>query len=115
MTKSMRCAKETAKWIAKHELQMDTSIYVDGKRYKVDQEGELVYDIDAEPKEYFDYAGDFMSMSFEGPLYNVMNDYDEDIVPGYDYKRQEELSAIFKKYGKYYELCTSWALTLCQM
>lgn len=114
MTKQMKCAMEVAKWLAKHELQGDLSIYVDHKRYSVDKDGNLVFDIEAEPKEYFDYAGDFMSMSFEGQLYNVLNYYD-DFIPGYDEKREAELSEIFKKYGKYYELCTSWALTLCDI
>lgn len=110
-TKAMQCAKETAKWLGEHSLYRDVSIYVDHKRYSVTEAGELKYDIDAEPKNYFDFAGDFMSMSFEGPLYDVMNYYN-DFLSGYDEKRQEELEGIFKKYGKYSELGNAWNLSL---
>ena len=111
MTDQMKCAKDVAKWLAKHEIQEDTSIYVDHKRYSVDKDGNLVYDIDAEPRAYFEFAGDFLSMSFEGPLYDILNHYD-DFVPGYDEKREAELSKIFEKYGKYYELGNAWNLSL---
>lgn len=108
----MKCATDIAKWLGEHSLTGDVSIYVDHKRYKVSEEGKLVYDIDAEPKEYFEWAGDFLSMSFEGPLYETMNNYNDCYAPGLDDKRQAEFLNICKKYGKYYELGNAWNLSL---
>lgn len=109
---AMNCAKETAKYLAAHGLHEDVLIYVNGARYTITDEGTLKYDSDCrDPKAYLDYAGNFMSMSFEGPLYDVMNYYN-DFLSGYDEKRQEELGEIFKKYGKYYELGHAWSLSL---
>lgn len=108
MTKQMKCAIETAKYLAKHEAHEDVCIYVDHKRYTISDDGTLEYDIDAEPTKYFEYAGDFMSMSFEGVLYDLIN-------YGFEWggsKTVDGLEEIFKKYNKYYELCNSWSLSL---
>lgn len=108
MTKAMKCATEVAKWLKKNEADGDVSIYVDHKRYSIGKEGELVYDIDAEPKEYFEWAGDFMSMSFEGILYELIN-YEFEFGES---KTVKGLEKIFNKYGKYYELGNAWNLSL---
>ena len=112
-----KCAKETLKYLVKHWLEEDTLIYVNG--YRISYHGRD-WDKDTEKFDwnkikvenanvhrYLDYAGDFMSMSFEGLLYDVMNDYYEGA-----YKREQELCDIFKKYGKYYELGNAWNLSL---
>ena len=57
------------------------------------------------PRHYFEWAGDFMSMSFEGPLYDALNYSSSG-------KHEEALSNIFKKYGKYFELGNAWNLSL---
>lgn len=108
MTEARKCAEEFAKWVTKNNLQTDLSVYVDGKRYHVDEKGNLIYDIDADPRDYVEYAGDFMTVTTEGPLYNILNDYDDFLLPG----ATEELDNLFKKYDKYYDMCYSWALSL---
>ena len=109
MTKQMKCAMDVAKVLAKHEAHGDVSIYVDHKRYSVNADGTLRYDIDAEAKDYFEYAGDFLSMSFEGILYDYIN-YSFEF--RYTPKVLVELDKVFKKYGKYYELGNAWNLSL---
>jgi len=108
MTKAMKCATEVAKWLAKNEAHGDVSIYVDHKRYSINDDGTLKYDIDAEPTKYFEYAGDFMSMSFEGLLYELIN-------YGWEFGESKIVSGlekIFNKYGKYSELGNAWNLSL---
>lgn len=116
--KAGKCAKETLKYLVKHWLEEDTSIYVNGYRIsyhgrdwhknteKFDWE-KIKVEENMNPRGYFEWAGNFMSMSFEGLLYDVMNDYYEGA-----YKREEELRKIFEKYGKYYELGNAWNLSL---
>ena len=45
-------------------------------------------------------------MSFEGPLYDVLNAY----VPGW-VKKEDEFRKLFEKYGFYYELGNAWNLS----
>ena len=63
---------------------------------------------DADPRKYFEYNGDYLSMSFEGPLYSILNyqagTYGDSIIG--------ELDELFKKYGLYYELGNSWNMSL---
>lgn len=109
VTKARKCANKIAKWLSKHELNEDVSIYVDHKRYQVSDDGKLVYDIDAEPKEYFSWAGDFLSMSFEGPLYTVLN---ESWSSKHYERLEKEFVKILEEFGKYYELGNAWNLSL---
>ena len=86
--KAGKCAKETLKYLVKHWLEEDTSIYVNGYRIsyhgrdwhknteKFDWE-KIKVEENMNPRGYFEWAGNFMSMSFEGLLYDVMNDYYE--------------------------------------
>lgn len=114
MTKALQCATEFAKWLGKNKLTTDTYIYVDKKRYKVNKKGELIYDIDADPHRYIEFAGDFLTVSTEGELYDILNYYN-DFVPGYDDRKNKEMDNIFKKYGYYSEMGNSWNFTLCQI
>lgn len=109
ITQAMKCATTFAKWLAKHYLTDGVCIYVDHKRYTVSDSGELVYDIDAEPKEYFEWAGDFMSASFEGPLYDVLNYGFES---EHYQKLETEMIGLFEKFGHYSELGNAWNLSL---
>ena len=104
-TKEHACARETAEYLARNDAHDDVLIYVDGKRYKISDAGELVYDIDANPKDYFEYAGDFMSMSFEGLLYDIIN-------YGGCPSIEEGLDRIFERYGKFKELGNGWNMSL---
>ena len=112
MTKAMQCAKETAKFLAEEDLTYGVYIYIDGKRYKIDDKGNLLYDIDADPHDYLEFCSDFMSMSFDGLLYDVL-DYNENFT--YCIK---VLDSIFKKYNKYLELYyrgNVWELSLYEI
>lgn len=99
---ALQLARDIAKQLVKDKAEMDVSIYVGGRRYQIDKEGNLLYDIDANPKDYFKYVRtpNILSMSFEGPLYQIINH--EDI----DY-----LQPLFQKYGLYYELGNAWNLS----
>lgn len=117
-SKAERCAKEIIDWLIKHEMWMDTMIYVNGKRYSCYNGKEYKYDNtwdcvfvedNVDPHKYLQYAGDYLSMSFEGPMYDVLNYGYEN--PVYE-KWEEEFSQICKKYGKYYELGHAWNLSL---
>lgn len=115
--KQGKLAKDIINFLLKHEIFDDTFIYVNGKRYGTyDGEGHYNYgtaswdnvyvEDDKDPKNYFEYAGKILSMSFEGPLYDILN-------YGFEFgsKWEEEFLEIFKKHGYYYELGNAWNLT----
>lgn len=117
-TAAEKCAKEIIEWLIKNEMWVDTFIYVNGKRYGCWDGGHYHYDNtwdcvfvedNMDPKEYFEYAGDWLSMSFEGPLYEVIN---EAWSSKYYDRMEQEFSKICKKYGKYYELGNAWNCSL---
>lgn len=111
-------AFEIRDFLLKHELWQDVRIYYNGKALSTDDgNGHYAYNDpykiyileDKDPKNYFEYAGDILSMSFEGPLYEVFNYY---LPTTYCDKITEEFSTIIGKYGLYYELGHAWNLTL---
>jgi hypothetical protein len=120
-TKAEKCAKEIIDYLLKKEMMDDTFIYVNGKRYGT-YDGEKGYhygtnsweDVYVEEnkvgRNYCEYAGDILSISSEGFLYDAMN-------YGFEWntKIPEELDAILKKYGMYLEACTSWFWTACEL
>lgn len=118
-TKEEKLAKDIIEFLLTHEIFDDTYIYVNGKRYGTyDGEGHYNYGTSSwnnvyvednqDPRKYFEYAGPYLSMSFEGPLYDALN-------YGWEYetyqKWEEELTEIFKKHGFYFELGNAWNLT----
>lgn len=105
----------------KHNLWGDCCIYFDGKALASwpDWHGELGKKIDVDlyqyenrnPVEYFEYANkDTVSMSFEGPLYSVLNGY----VRG-GYKLEEQFQKLFEKYGYYFEYGHAWNLSAYEL
>ena len=119
--KQGKLAKDIIDWLLKKEIFDDTFIYVNGKRYGTyDGEGHYNYgtnswdnvyvEDDKNPKDYFEYAGKILSMSFEGPLYDILN-------YGFEFgsKLEQEFNEIFKKHGYYFELGNSWNLTAVEM
>ena len=120
-TKAEKCTKEIIDYLLKKEMMDDTFIYVNGKRYGTcDGEGHYNYgtsgwddvyvEDDQVGKDYCEYAGDIISISSEGSLYDVMN-------YGFEWntKVPDELDAILKKYGYYLEACTAWFWTVCKV
>lgn len=110
-------AKEIRQYLLDREMWSDIRIYFNGKAFATDdREGHYYYNDpdhlvvleDEDPHTYTEYAGDILTMTFEGPLYEVLN------YGGYGdnpWQVEEELTAIFRKYGLYYELGNAWNLT----
>ena len=111
-------ATEIFEWLVEHELWVDVCIYFNGKRWGTHniETGEFYYnqrkyyEAEADPRDYFEYVREpenILSMSFEGPLYEILNGYG-------GHHLAEEFVKIFEKYGLYIELGNSWNLTACE-
>lgn len=112
-------ATEIFEWLVKNELWVDVCIYFNGKRWSTHNREtdeyyynqHKYYEDEADPKKYFDYVREpenILSMSFEGPLYYVLNGYEGGHL-------EEEFMKIFEKYGLYWELGNAWNLTACEV
>lgn len=112
-------AKEIRQYLLDRDMWIDTTIYFNGKAFSTgDGQGHHYYNDplhlvvleDEDPHDYTEYAGDILTMTFEGPLYEALNygDYGDN-----QWQTEEELTAIFRKYGLYYELGNAWNLTAC--
>lgn len=107
MTKTVieKMAKEIREWMRKNELYTDCRIYFNGKAFGGDSHGNDADLEAADPNDYVEYVGNVMTMTFEGGLYDVMNDWSK-----YATKKQDEFNRILGKYECYYELGYSWSL-----
>lgn len=107
-------AFEIRSFLERSGLASSVSIYFNNKvvrdRGEYDKDGnynpnwETTENID--PHDYFEWAAydHILSMSFEGPLYDVLN---------YSYGKSEEMfRSIFERRGLYYEFGNSWNLTV---
>ena len=121
MNKKESLARDIYSWCKANNLWGDNCIYFDGKAWASwpDWHDELCKKIDEDlyeyenknPKDYFEYANpNTVSMSFEGPLYYVLNAY----VSGWT-KREHELTELFNKYGYFYELGHAWNLSAYEL
>ena len=109
-------ATEIFEWLVEHEMWVDVCIYFNGIRWSTHNKEtnefcyneHKYYEDEADSKDYFEYVNEpnILSMSFEGPLYHVLNAY----VPGW-VKLEDEFRKIFEKYGLYYELGHAWNFT----
>lgn len=106
-------AKEIIGFLERSGLASGVSIYFNNKvmrnkgkyddDYNYISKWETTENVD--PHDYFEYAAydHILSMSFEGPLYDVLN---------YTFGAMEEkFLSIFHKYGLYYELGNAWNLS----
>ena len=109
-------AYEILRFLLDHELWQDVTIYFCGKALSTDdRHGNYAYNDPSRvfvlenlnPKDYFPYVGSILSMSFEGPLYDVLNYGPFDL--------EAEFSALLAQHGLYYELGNTWNLTLCEI
>jgi len=109
-----KLARELRKFLLDRDMWVDTTIYFNGKAFSTDdRHGRYCYNDphnlivleNEDPRRITEYAGDILTMTFEGPLYDALN-YGEP-----SWRVEEELRAIFKKYGLYYELGNAWNLT----
>lgn len=110
-------AKEIRAFLLKYDMWIDTTIYFNGKAFSTDDRKGRFYYNDPEhlivlenvdPKNYFDYVGPILSMSFEGDFYDVMNGY----YGQYGIKIENEFHELLRKYGCYCELGNAWNLSL---
>ena len=117
-TKAERCAFEIINFLIRHALWQDTCVYVNGKRYtcydgehyKYDNTWDCVFrEDDKNPADYVEYYSDFLTMTFEGPFYDIIN---YSYSANYCDKLIGEFNDILKKYKKYYEQGYAWSLSL---
>jgi hypothetical protein len=117
-TDAEKCAFEIIDFLIKHGLWQDTCVYANGKRYgcydgehyRYENTWDCVFREDnMNPKDYIEYSSDFLTMSFEGPFYDIVNYYSQ---TKYCDKILKEFDAICAKYHKYYELGYAWSLAL---
>ena len=105
-------------WCVKKNLWGDNCLYFNGKAYASwsewhGEKGKKIRDKlyeyeNKNPKDYFEYANpETLSMSFEGPLYMVLNAY----VSGW-VKLEQQFAKLFEKYGCYYEMGHAWNLSV---
>ena len=121
MNKKESLARDIYNFCKEHHLWGDNCIYFDGKAWASwpDWHGVVGKRIDEDlyeyenknPLKYFEYGNtNTLSMSFEGPLYSVLNGY----VRG-GYKLEEKLQKLFEKYGWYFEYGHAWNLSAYEL
>lgn len=121
MNKNESLARDIYNWCKKHHLWGDNTIYFNGKAWSSSMEwgGDSGKPIDEDlyeyenrnPKDYFEYANPAtLSMSFEGPLYSVLNGYTR----GWT-KLAAELESLFEKHGYYFEYGHAWNLSAYEL
>ena len=117
-TKAELCAFEIINFLIRHQLWQDVCVYVgkkrytcfDGEHYQYDSTWDCVFrENDKKASDYVDYYSDFLTMTFEGPFYDVIN-YNNSTK--HCDKLIEEFNDIIKKFNKYYELGHAWSLAL---
>ena len=105
-------AMDVFSYLMKHNLDSGVCIYFNDKRIRneydwrnIDASPKFIIEEDMNPHHYFEYANydHILSMSFEGPLYDLMN-YSGG-------KKLDGLHKIFEKYGVYWELGNAWNLS----
>ena len=105
--------------LQENEMWQDVYIYCNGKCWGTSDKEMKHFRYGGEPFVFEDdthrvteYAGNILTMTFEGPLYEALNygcEY------GDPWKIENDLQEIFKKYGLYYEFGESWNLTACKI
>lgn len=106
-------ANDIYTWCLEHDCWHDVYIYYNGKRMGTsgkDKTGKTVYryggtpfiEDNMDPRDYFAYVREpnILSMSFEGALYDILNNHD-----------MFALQDLFSKYGLYYESGNAWNLS----
>jgi len=72
--KKVKIAKTIEKFMKKYGLDSDVRIYFSNKCWAYDSGGKKTVIEDIKASDYFEYANDdTISMTFEGPLYDVIN------------------------------------------
>ena len=117
MNKNEALAKDLYKWCVKNDLWFDCCVYFNGKAWATWSEwhgkngkkiGDGLYEYgNKDPLKYCEYANpSTITMTFEGPLYRMLNGD----VRGW-VKLEDQFSKLFNKYGLYYEMGYAWSLS----
>ena len=117
MNKNEALAKDLYKWCVKNGLWFDCCVYFNGKAWATWSEwhgengkkiGDGLYEYgNKDPLKYCEYANpSTITMTFEGPLYRMLNGD----VRGW-VKLEDQFSKLFNKYGLYYEMDYAWSLS----
>lgn len=88
----------------------DTIVYYNGKRTFIDYDG-INKTEPANVHDYLEYAGDILSVSFEGAMYDVFNYSFGELSARYI----DEFDRIIGKFGLYFEHGNSWNLSLFEV
>ena len=109
-----KLATEIRSFLLEHDMWVDVTIYFNSKAFSTDdRQGHYYYNDpnhlvvleNMDPHNYTEYAGDILTMTFEGDFYDVVN---YDAWP----KAHYQFDQIIAKYGLYYEAGEAWNLTL---
>lgn len=108
-----KLVNELEEFLKKNDLISDVCFYFNNKRrvWEWDWRNDGAYKVreedDIDPHDYFDYAAyeHILSMSFEGPLYAVLNGNTG------NWTLEEQFREILEKYNLYYELGNAWNLS----
>lgn len=115
-----KLAKEIREFLLDRDMWIDTTIYFNGMAYSTDdRQGHYYYNDrehlvelhEQDPHRYVNYVGPYLTMTFEGDFYDVMNGY----MGKYGYMVQEKFLELCHEYGLYYELGNAWNLSLYDM
>jgi hypothetical protein len=108
-------AKEIYNFLLENDLWSDVCIYFNGICWSTNDRkcehfryGGEPFVFEDDPRRCFEYVRDpnILTMSFEGPFYEVLNgDYRG------DYELENKFRKILEKYGLYYEQGDAWNLS----
>ena len=102
--RNQKLADELKNFLVKNEIGIDTRIYFNEMCYDFDSNGKVALLKDIKASDYFDCANNnTISMSFEGPLYDILNYCSP-------YHLAKKFYNIFKKYDLFGEQGDSWNL-----
>ena len=117
-TEAEKCTFEIINFLICRGLWQDTFVYVgnkrygcyDGKHYHYDNNWSCVFrEDDKKASDYLEYHSNFITMTFEGPFYEIVN---YDAPASYCNRVLEEFNNILKKYGTFYEVGYAWSLAI---
>ena len=114
MTQKMRNLRVTqaiSKWLVANDLHGDVHIYFNDRAYSFEADGKITRRSDVKGSDYFLYANDdTVSVSFEGPLYEVLNFYHPRSA-----ELHEQFMNLVDEHGFWFEKGNAWNLSLYNM
>jgi|TARA_S200002703_G_C3608545_1_gene186873 hypothetical protein len=114
MTQKMRNLRVTqaiSKWLVANDLHGEVHIYFNDRVYSFENDGKITRRSGIKGSTRFHYANDdTVSMSFEGPLYEVLNFYHPR-----SGELHEQLTNLVWEHGFWFEKGNAWNLSLYNM